>query len=61
MGNGNVRGPRSCETNMYIMWVEGVWPLWRRGMLKGKVIIAVRMVAGRSQGCGSAGSEQRAR
>jgi hypothetical protein len=31
MGNENVRGPRSCETNMYIIWVEGVW---RRGMLK---------------------------
>jgi hypothetical protein len=49
MGNRNVTGPRSCETNMYVIWMEGVW---RRGMLKVKVVVAMRMATGRSQGSG---------
>src|SRR6266566_9087860 len=48
MGNENVRGPRSYETKICIS--DG----WRPslGMLKVKVVVAMRMVASRSQGCG---------
>jgi len=50
-GNENVRGPWSYETNMYIRWVEDVWRP-SLGMLKVKVVVVMRMVASRSQGCG---------
>jgi len=61
IGTGNVRGPRSCEINVYIIWVQGVW---RREMLKVKVVVAMRMAAGkvgRRDVGSSADSEQTAR
>jgi len=49
-GNGDIGGPRSCGTNIYIIWLEGVW---HHGMLKVKVVVAMGMAAGRSQACGT--------
>ena len=36
MGNGNVKGPESCESN--IRHIGGV-RVWRRGMLKVKDVV----------------------
>ena len=33
----------------YVIWVEGIW---RREMLKVKIIVVGKMVAGESQRCG---------
>jgi hypothetical protein len=38
--------------NIYVIWLEGAW---RRGVLKVKVAVAMKTVAGRSQGCGKLG------
>jgi len=50
MGNRNVRG--SCEINTYYSINIRVEGIWGRGMLKVKVVVTMRMVAGRSHGCG---------
>lgn len=47
MGNGS--HDHHAKTHIYIMWVEGVW---RREIIKVKVVVAMRMPTGRSQGRG---------